>query len=101
MNIDWKLIKEKYQKSYKDCIQFAISSDDEFHFNCFCDFEKFFDDNRVFIEIIYKQNYEHDIVDWEFAICNNVIICGFKSRQEAKEQAIYKAFEILEYQKGE
>lgn len=115
MNIDWDLIKEKYQKGYENYLQYIFEKnkiinimwDEDLYENiedlikksCYCDLEKFFDDNGIIIEI----NYWH-INCFNFDITNsktNKILYEqqlgeIKTRQKAKEQVIYKAFEILE-----
>ncbi len=118
MNIDWKLIKEKYPKSYEkfiDCIFFKpfkiakIQSDLDYLIIkdnliilgaykisfCFCDLEKFFDEQGIIIL------YKHRIGHFQIEIRNkniSLLWCSplTETRQEAQEQAIYKAFEIME-----
>jgi hypothetical protein len=117
MNIDWNKIKKEYPKGYDLFLKSGIAienCDNELQkaeYNkfghieelCYCDIEKFFDDNGVIIIInklvgwnkgwsynvrmINKSNFHLKT----YAKCNYI-----KTRDEAKEQAIYKAFEILE-----
>jgi hypothetical protein len=119
MNIDWK-IKEKYPKAYSkfikdnNYVEVKISTGVEFvakNYNldfgyyellCYCDIEKFFDDNGIKIHIepfplfhndtLYR--YEYEILRRGFTTITSDL--NFNTRQEAQVQAIYKAFEIME-----
>jgi hypothetical protein len=115
MNIDWNLIKRKYPKAYEKFLKtdkynygfgFFIPKD-----ICFCDIEKFFDSLGIITEIVYCSKTFQNIYDdpcWYYIIQKKDMITNeFKgfveiiekyyfTRQEAKEQAILKAFEILE-----
>jgi hypothetical protein len=99
MNINWEIIKEKYPKGYvKYRIYYCGFESSLLTGNntiCYCDLEKFFDDNEFIIEIInwtflkefmFYINWYGDSFESE----------KYNSRKECKEQAIYKAFEILE-----
>jgi hypothetical protein len=120
IDIDWKEIKEKYSNALeKYCKYFNIYyyedfdtcfyEESEFKHNdgsclilpvrkCYCDIEKFFDDNGVIITIdsAYMKQYWF-VIETDQKIYNHEVDC-YSSRQEAKEQAIKKAFEILEEQ---
>lgn len=112
MNINWQEIKEKYLNGYKQFCMHYYGWDngtyescnhlinDYYEFNpCYCDLEKFFDDNGIII------NYEKMNDDFEYSWYYNIRVNNeefeeepeeFENRQKAKQQAIYKAFEILE-----
>ena len=115
MNIDWQKIEEKYPKAlnkfceYKNVLfckemdtNFAIESEfkqkDGFCLLlpeeiCYCDLEKFFDDNGIdFLELYVNQK---DIITKQH-IWENRDIDKNRIKQETKEEAILKAFEILE-----
>ena len=62
---------------------------------CYCDVERFFDYNGIEIYVIvwrYKKEYRY-FIETEGGEIESIV---FKTRQEAKEKAILKAFEILE-----
>lgn len=91
-------IEEYNDKEYLDMVLINIDYD-----LCYCDFEKFFDDNEIRIDIIFNQfnNFVVTISYYTKQIAEYVYVGfppGCKNRQEAKEQAVYKAFEILENQ---
>lgn len=108
MNIDWNKIKNEYPESYnkyKDWIQGGmhyLTEKEITQGTCYCDLEKFFDDNEIKICITYCE-YCHTTTDqlkeWGYKIHETrsyyyeEIYC---TRKEAKEAAIYKAFEIME-----
>lgn len=112
MNIDWQKIEEKYPMSYHKFIKQydeiydngllkvvkTINAEENINDDvCFCDFEKFFDENGIIIEIInwkYKKEYMFYInfPDGSFESGK------YNSRQETKIEAVYKAFEIMEGQ---
>jgi hypothetical protein len=112
MKIDWNKIKQKYPKSYFKFLNYGDGKIEEFEIHnnsfskyglplCYCDLEKFFDDNGIKIFILpyfasisneELQRYQILIIDKKYARnfdCYNL-------RIEAKAPAIYKAFEILE-----
>ena len=116
MNIDFNLIKQKYPKSLKLFIAFLIKNknlkgDNNFieicvfkmllkNQICYCDLERFFDDNGIIIDIIYdsdENNFWYTIHRNQFNIFDSHHdIHEHYPRKEAKQQSIYKAFEILE-----
>jgi hypothetical protein len=128
MNIDWKKIKEKYPKGYFEFIKILfywielknineIDLDDEygqfieihsgtiipFEEICYCDLEKFFDDNGVIIDIGYCYEPEPIYFYVDIYFKNNYKYASYdilyRTRTEAKEKAIPIAFEILEQKK--
>ena len=119
MNIDWNEIKEKYPKIWKIFLKkinveyFVSPMGYQFlrKYNeytcqydidiCYCDIEKFFDDNELLILLDYEYKNMQKDKYWFYIVENydseeNREI--YNSRDKAKEQAIYKAFEILEQQ---
>lgn len=101
MKIDWQKMKidyprayEKFEKYYNiieaDDTIFITLSDEKIITNrtAYEDFEAFFDSVGIIIEIYRRLTYS----DWVSNILDNKY---FSSRNEAKEQAIFKAFEIL------
>ena len=91
-----KIIEKQYKGFFDSSIWVDVCSGREKDLNllCYCDLEKFFDDNGLEIEI-YRNDFNNS---WTFRITGQkfVIMPPEYSRQQAKEQAIYKAFEILE-----
>jgi hypothetical protein len=85
--MNWKKIKNKYPNAYKLCNVNQIY--------CDCDLEEFFDNQEIYIEVEYEFTnsfswsiqYDHHV---DFSERNLI------SRKEAKNEAIEKAFEILE-----
>jgi hypothetical protein len=113
MNIGWKEIKEKYPKAWgifkkildDKLMGLKYDNDDDLikrripHFIklCYCDLEKFFDNNGIMILIGHYLTYYVEIKRIEKYGFLTIYNGGsYNSRQEAKEQAINKAFEILE-----
>ena len=119
MNIDWNEIKEKYPNKFNLLTHYLlvkiipadriiINSENELVYTlyypefdfpiCYCNIEKFFKDNDIEINIMKLY------IDGEYVI--NIFTCDginndfrkYKKDDKAKEQAIYKAFEILEQQ---
>jgi hypothetical protein len=105
MDIDWGFIKVKYKKSYKIFLKFLKKEKPSFGFLtlqndisafvCYCNLEAFFDDNKIRIYILpwlegksQKKCWIKIEEYWESEKIN--------SRQEAKEKAILKSFEIME-----
>lgn len=112
MQIDWNKIKKECPESYNKYLNFIfnkniikyILNDEDLEKNiedlieesCYCDLEKFFDDNMVIIVIEFDyNNFEYRIDNFNNEPYYKPVNSS-KSRQEAKEQAIYKAFEIME-----
>ena len=108
MNINWQEIKEKYPNAFKLFVDFMGYTKQKYFngwndwvkFNlelrCYCDLEKFFDDNGIYIEIYINPI---DKKTWNVSIDKyDIFLISIRSRQEAKEQAIIKGFEILEQQ---
>jgi hypothetical protein len=98
MNINWKLIKKKYLKSYEKFIGKVVKGLIKI---CYCDIEKFFDDNEIYIEIIYYNPYiiKKDKMFFYRINFKNYFIrssSDYKTRDKVKENAIIKVFEILE-----
>jgi hypothetical protein len=100
MNIDFDIIKRKCPKSYdKFLTDIAKVYNKKFTF-CYCDLERFFDENGIIIEIgiiqeyktFYSDLYNHKFENIYSGWCDKIWL----SRDEAKEQAIYKAFGIME-----
>jgi hypothetical protein len=116
MKIDWNKIKNEsflalekflfwlqkndYFQGYRSDSAFAMHLFELLELNpvCYCDLEKFFDDNNLIITYKYLGGwywiYIEQSADWKGYLYSNV--SGIKTRDEAKQQAIYKAFEILE-----
>jgi hypothetical protein len=106
MNIDWKEIKEKYQKGYDKIVNWFCSSDDwddedEIFLNvhcCYCYVEKFFRENGIIIIIdfdVEEKKYWIQIIHRLFFVYfepENL----FEENEDAKNTAIIKAFEIME-----
>lgn len=105
MNIDWKSIKEKYPLAYERYEYWIVEEStclNEYE-SCYCDIESFFDQNgiEIFIEQ-YIDDDDHKFYHFQI-LFNNVLQFSWankqyfrtNSREEAKEAAIYKAFEIL------
>jgi hypothetical protein len=106
MNINWQEIKEKYPKAINILMEWIHKRNQDYtnkviiNFKelCYCDLEKFFKDNDIEINIMKLY------IDGEYVI--NIFTCDginndfrkYKKDDKAKEQAIYKAFEILEQQ---
>ena len=119
MNIDWNKIKNEYPESWYDFLEYIYRKkqgiDDNFSLSinfiknidirilylCYCDIEKYFDDNEININIYFSHNRWINTNIESFAEIKNErgniiwITETYKTRREAKEQAIYKAFEIL------
>lgn len=111
MQIDWNKIKKEYPKSYNKFMNdnnltlYNMGNNEFYPFGendediCYCDLEKFFDDNGIINEINYwhKDCYNFTITNYK---TNRILyeeqVGKIQSRQEAKLQAIYKAFEIME-----
>ena len=112
MNINWEEIKERYPNSYKMLGIWIISykfksigwaEPKDYEQLCYCDLEKFFDDNGIIIEILANFDYMEGFNRFSWSITgkninreNTYSKIDYETRNEAKEQAIYKAFEILE-----
>jgi hypothetical protein len=119
MNIDWNKIKKEYPKSFDKCIEYLnkkyggdnfyqviFIKEKEIYFQvegsdpiylCYCDIEKFFDDIGIIINIAHNLLYlRYDYIIYSLSSKLDTISGNENFRQEAKEQAIYKAFEILE-----
>lgn len=106
MKIDWNSIKEKYPKSIKNLMRWiSIKNQDgnkiiiNFSQLCYCDIEKFFDEKGIMIIIDLR------LGGWIYFIAtlddnnnnkNSKYERDLNSRNEAKEKAIYAAFQILE-----
>jgi hypothetical protein len=104
MNIDWEKIENKYLKGFEKLLFYYFDKDypDEIDQESkkymidtiyYCDFEKFFEDNGIDLLELYIN--QKDIITKQH-IWENRDIDKNRIKQEAKEQAIYKAFEILE-----
>lgn len=100
--VNWQEIKEEYPNG---CEKLNIWLSSNFRgyavkYTCYCDLEKFFDDNGIIIN--YGKGNNNFKFSWWYNIrVNNqelehIETDEYNSRQEAKQQAIYKAFEILE-----
>ena len=127
MKINWEEIKEKYPKSFKmfckNCIdinvpdiyvKFSNKAKDYINYAneqiCYCDLEKFFDDNGIIICVGYLRSNKLNKDVWHYQISyksrnkiktyyvNNDTRIKYTNKDEAKQQAILKAFEILEEQ---
>ena len=110
MYIDWNKINTNYENSVKEFLiwlskkysnKFLLEMNCIPNENtiCYCDLEKFFDDNGIIISILYRNVISNNIDKWYFKMYDdygNDTSEGCKTRSEAKEQAIYKAFKILE-----
>lgn len=113
MNIDWKMIKEKYTNALKIYITYLIKNKNLQGNNnfvevcvfkmllenkyCYCDLEKFFDDNGIELDEIYMKMKKFLINKNE--ILSGHVLSNYRNlniiKLEAKQQAILKAFEIL------
>lgn len=120
--IDWNKIKEKWPKSYNKIIKDLCLTYDDFtnklyfstlyelyeykHWICFCDLVDFFDSWGIIIYITYFNNdtIGNFFCMYDYRICNAETAENYYSsegiinRNDAKIQAVYKAFEILEKQ---
>jgi hypothetical protein len=104
----WEEIKTKYPKAYEHFINdnniFNQTLEEfdgnncKFNFNdiCYCDLEKFFDANEIIIETmnICSEKWEWDISNYDRWLAQSKN--HFKTRDEAKLEAVKKAFEIME-----
>jgi hypothetical protein len=105
MNINLQEIKEKYPKCYNKLLN-EINQDKVgckngvkyiFDTICYCDLEKFFDDNGY--RIYYTSDNRYDISKYnEYDILKSIFISEVIDKLIIKQQAILKAFEILEQQ---
>lgn len=103
MNIDWQEIKKKYP-NIKEKFDMYFDYEKLDCDYCYCDIEKFFDDNEIIIlPLYYLSRNPHDeswYDDWGFEIITKngikIRIMNLKSRNESKLEAVKKAFEILE-----
>jgi hypothetical protein len=108
MNINWKLIKEKYPKSYEKFLYFikGFLPDDWFDMEklykyiCSCDLESFFDENGIIIEIqAFWDNFTGFARYGSTITSQNIHIdCSdnLETRDKAEEQAVFESFEIME-----
>jgi hypothetical protein len=97
MNIDWIRINDNYirayEKFYNDIIRKGKLGD-----ICYCDLERFFDDNGIIIFINFYY-YKNKFKFWiKYNINDMVESSEFDVRLNAKLEAVKKAFEILEKQ---
>ena len=93
----WEGIKEKYPDAGQRYFNY-INKKEKFAIgSCYCDIENFFDNNGI---IIQTGNSLED--DWWYCFSTHYAENGegYKTRDEAKEQAILKAFEILQNKGG-
>lgn len=92
-----KIKKLEGEICFIECLILELLNKND-NFICYCNLEKFFDDHGILI-IIDIDNYVNlqnkNKKCWYFKI-NGFQKTSFNSRQEAKEKAIYKAFEIME-----
>ena len=107
MNIDWKKIEKECPKSYEKILVYLNNIPGDYII-CYCDLEKFFDENGIIININKNYICKPDNVDFEYYKNSwnyNIIIQDkipyyqhtiLHSRDEAKLEAVYKAFEIME-----
>ena len=113
MKLNWSLIKEKYPKAINRLMGYIHNRNQDYKNKvimsfielCYCDLEKFFDNNNIeiFIKKLYKTNHkktwlkEGNYRYW-ILIKSEIITSQacYASRNESKEQSVYKAFEILE-----
>jgi hypothetical protein len=118
LNIDWDKIKNECPKAYKLFLKYkglldinvllkkrSLKHMTEVKLincnSCFCDIVDFFDEHDIIIEL-------HYLGGWYFWHCNKAADWkGYyaksekgQKRNEARLQAIYKAFEILEKAKN-
>lgn len=112
MAIDWKMIKGKYPKAEKKfCDDTGYKLEDTgnneyYYFKengedcCYCDIEKFFDDNGITINYC-KTAGNYNRMSWK--IMMNKCLIRYNddgnhliTRDKAKEYAIPKAYETLE-----
>jgi hypothetical protein len=111
--IDYDKIKRKRPQAFdlflknNPEIRFEDNAFWDYHnniiFPCYCDFEQFFDEQKIIILYLIWQDYKGafkfykiDIIDKDDLTYLNAIKTKTFEIKEAKEQAIYKAFEILE-----
>lgn len=108
MNLDWNKIKEKYPKVYLAFQKYRYGTLKHIVYNipkkqyikfetecCYCDIEKFFQENNIIITINY-----HDY-DKNFYYIIYFKTSSFQAGHDidinkVKEEAIYKAFKFLE-----
>lgn len=105
MNIDFNLIREKYTKGYKGFVEYYKKNNPDCTEVCYCDIEKFFDDNGVIIDVFscfslqgYK-SIKYEIKNKKLELLYNMTYVNDLDKLQAKIQAIYKAFEIMEKEK--
>lgn len=106
MNIDWNEIKDKYPEffeKFKKFITGTFGITKIIEEVCYCDIERFFDDNGIHLNInclfeFGQINYEYSILFKKGNLYQNdySITYTCNTRDEAKKQAIEKSFEILE-----
>ena len=105
--INWKEIKDKYQKAFKEFSKWgnhvAVLSRQKQRL-----LYDFFDENEIYIEIEIDRTLEakfapsvywleEEMEDLDFDCYQNwTDECLYKTRREAEEAAFIKAFEILE-----
>jgi len=96
VNINFLEIREKYPKSYNKFLDDCGRMNPHWIDNiCYCDLEKFFCNNEIIINIIFRPEENH----WSYKIFHNgtfVIYDWMETIDEAKEQAILTAFEVME-----
>lgn len=106
--IDWNRAEKEYPKSYEKFLDY-LRNGWRLHYKglpllnyvCFCDFEKFFDDdNDIIIRYKYYERtgmHSYIIYVKKYAKIIENDEC-YTNYEYCKTQAIYKAFEILEKQ---
>jgi hypothetical protein len=113
MDIRWERIKKDYPRGYELLKVVYVGAMDEIFCErsgglCYYELEAFFDDNEIIININPKiwmsQNIEYfpyildnkENREIQVINSNNFWNQSFLEKDEAKEKAIYKSFEILE-----
>ncbi len=104
INIDWELIRKEYPKTYNKLFLYKDLQRKDYlinkYYTCYCDLEKFFDDNEIIIEIeaIWDKFTHFARYSSEITSKNTKIVTSdnVENRDIAKKQAILKAFEMME-----
>jgi len=105
MQIDWHKIKKEYPKGTQQWQLYKNNNIINGYCGCFCDIIKFLDSCGIYIfSLINTENLFFGFEIWDgnkdnsFLFSNDCIDRNYKTRDESQEQAVYKAFEILEEQ---
>jgi hypothetical protein len=94
----WEGIKNNYPEGFKLFIEYLKKEYPDENEVCYCDLEKFFDDNGIIISTFFEieKNMFHYFVYDKNKKENHSN--GLFNRKSVKEYLVYKAFEIRESQ---